>query len=152
LDIREHDPIIFVENNWERGVQNGTLGKLLNVGKPKVETGDGEISLADVLIDTGEMIPLTVDLLDSLKLSYSISLHKAQGSQFKRIIVPLTNSSMLDNAWIYTALTRAEVKIEIVGVKKDFEDAVNRYSEADKRDTYLKELLYQELELLAEQV
>ncbi|MBF4332603.1 AAA family ATPase, partial [Vibrio anguillarum] len=82
----------------------------------------------------------------------SISLHKAQGSQFKRIIVPLTNSSMLDNAWIYTALTRAEVKIEIVGVKKDFEDAVNRYSEADKRDTYLKELLYQELELLAEQV
>ncbi|WP_318490000.1 hypothetical protein [Photobacterium leiognathi] len=79
LDIRENDSIIFVENNWERGVQNGTLGKLLNVGKPKVETDDGEISLADVLIYTGEMIPLTVDLLDSLKLSYSISLHKGQG-------------------------------------------------------------------------
>nr|WP_321459560.1 ATP-dependent RecD-like DNA helicase [uncultured Vibrio sp.] len=151
LDIRENDPVIFVENNWERGVQNGTLGKLLNVGTPKVEVDDGEVSLADVLIDTGEMIPLTVDLLDSLKLSYSISLHKAQGSQFKRIIVPLTDSKMLDNSWIYTALTRAEVKIELVGAKKDFEDAVNRCSEADKRDTYLKELLLQELELLAEQ-
>ncbi|WP_261916797.1 AAA family ATPase, partial [Vibrio aestuarianus] len=57
LDIRENDPIIFVENNWERGVQNGTLGKLLNVGAPKVEVDDGEVSLADVLIDTGEMIP-----------------------------------------------------------------------------------------------
>ncbi|MFA0521882.1 ATP-binding domain-containing protein, partial [Vibrio sp. 10N.222.55.E8] len=124
----------------------------LNVGTPKVEVDDGEVSLADVLIDTGEMIPLTVDLLDSLKLSYSISLHKAQGSQFKRIIVPLTDSKMLDNSWIYTALTRAEVKIELVGSKKDFEDAVNRCSEADKRDTYLKELLLQELELLAEQV
>ncbi|MDR9826433.1 ATP-dependent RecD-like DNA helicase [Vibrio sp. FNV 38] len=151
LDIRENDPIIFVENNWDRGVQNGTLGKLLNVGKPKAETEDGEVSLADVLIDTGEMIPLTIDLLDSLKLSYSISLHKAQGSQFKRIIVPLTNSAMLDNAWIYTALTRAEVKIEIVGSIKGFERAIHRFSEADKRDTYLKELLHQELKLLEEQ-
>ncbi|WP_394244759.1 AAA family ATPase [Vibrio astriarenae] len=150
LEIRENDPIIFVENNWERGVQNGTLGKLLNVGKPKVETDDGEISLADVLIDTGEMIPLTVDLLDSLKLAYSISLHKAQGSQFKRIVVPLTSSSMMDNAWIYTALTRAEVKIEIVGSMKDFERAIYRFSDADTRDTYLRQLLLDELESIKE--
>lgn len=146
LDIRENDPIIFVENNWSRGVQNGTLGKLLNVGTPTVEVNDGEVSLADVLIDTGEMIPLTVDLLDSLKLSYSISLHKAQGSQFKRIIVPLTNTLMMDNAWIYTALTRAETKIEIVGCMKNFELAIRRFSDADTRDTYLRQLLLDELE------
>ncbi|MCL9775105.1 ATP-dependent DNA helicase [Vibrio methylphosphonaticus] len=150
LDVCENDPIIFVENNWDRGVQNGTLGKLLNVGKPKAETEDGEVSLADVLIDTGEMISLTIDLLDSLKLSYSISLHKAQGSQFKRIIVPLTNSSMLDNAWIYTALTRAEVKIEMVGSMKDFERAIHRFSDADTRDTYLRQLLLDELDALKE--
>ncbi|MFV8451793.1 AAA family ATPase [Vibrio campbellii] len=146
LDIRENDPIIFVENNWSCGVQNGTLGKLLNVGTPTVEVNDGEVSLADVLIDTGEMIPLTVDLLDSLKLSYSISLHKAQGSQFKRIIVPLTNTLMMDNAWIYTALTRAEAKIEIVGCMKNFELAIRRFSDADTRDTYLRQLLLDELE------
>ncbi|MEZ9364221.1 ATP-binding domain-containing protein [Vibrio sp. 10N.286.49.E11] len=146
LDIRENDPIIFVENNWDRGVQNGTLGKLLNVGKPKLETDDGEISLVDVLIDTGEIIPLTVDLLDSLKLAYSISLHKAQGSQFKRIVVPLTSSSMMDNAWIYTALTRAEVQIEIVDSMKDFESAIYRFSDADTRDTYLRQLLLDELD------
>ncbi|WP_158652667.1 ATP-dependent DNA helicase [Vibrio campbellii] len=146
LDIRENDPIIFVENNWSRGVQNGTLGKLLNVGAPRVEVDDGEVSLADVLIDTGEMIPLTVDLLDSLKLSYSISLHKAQGSQFKRIIVPLTNTLMMDNAWIYTALTRAEANIEIVGCMKNFELAIRRFSDADTRDTYLRQLLLDELE------
>ncbi len=146
LDIRENDPIIFVENNWERGVQNGTLGKLLNVGAPKTETDDGEVSFADVLIDTGEMIPLTVDLLDSLKLSYSISLHKAQGSQFRRIIVPSTNSSMLDNAWIYTSITRAETRIEIVGNVRDFERAILRFSDADTRDTYLRQLLLDELE------
>lgn len=145
LDIRENDPIIFVENNWERGVQNGTLGKLLNIGSPKTETDDGEVSFADVLIDTGEMIPLTVDLLDSLKLAYSISLHKAQGSQFRRIIVPITNSSMIDNAWIYTALTRAESKIEIVGSMRDFERAIQRFGDADTRETYLRQLLLDEL-------
>ncbi|RWX52804.1 ATP-dependent DNA helicase [Photobacterium chitinilyticum] len=148
LDLREYDPIIFVQNNWERGVQNGTLGTLMNVGAPKVEVEDGEISFADVQIDTGEVIPLTIDLIDSIRGAYSISLHKAQGSQFKRVIIPVTNSRMLDNAWIYTALTRAEVKIELVGSFKDFAGSIGRLSEADKRNTYLRELLLLEMAML----
>lgn len=119
----------------------------MNVGAPKVEVEGGEISFADVQIDTGEVIPLTIDLIDSIRAAYSISLHKAQGSQFKRVIIPVTNSRMLDNAWIYTALTRAEVKIELVGSFKDFSDSIGRLSEADKRDTYLKELLLKEMEI-----
>ncbi|AVH27801.1 TPA: ATP-binding domain-containing protein [Vibrio diabolicus] len=58
------------------------------------------------------MIPLMLALMDSIKLAYAISLHKGQGSQFKRVIITLTNSKMLDKAWVYTALTRAEVTIE----------------------------------------
>ncbi|MFC1234823.1 AAA family ATPase [Vibrio sp. F74] len=148
LDIRENDPIIFVQNNWDRGVQNGTLGTLMNVGASIVEVEDGEISFADVQIDTGEVIALTIDLIDSIRAAYTISLHKAQGSQFKRVIIPVTNSKMLDNSWIYTALTRAEVKIELVGNFKSFSKAIGRLSEADKRDTYLKDLLQQELALM----
>lgn len=147
LDIRENDPIIFVQNNWDRGVQNGTLGKLINVGSPKMEVEEGEISFADVEIDTSATIPLTIDLIDSIRAAYSISLHKAQGSQFKRVIIPVTNSRMLDNAWIYTALTRAEVKIELVGSYKNFADAIARLSEADKRDTYLRQLLLNEISI-----
>lgn len=143
LDIRENDPIIFVQNNWDRGVQNGTLGVLMNVGEPTVAVEEGEVSFADVQIDTGEIIPLTIDLIDAIRAAYAITLHKAQGSQFKRVIIPVTNSKMLDNAWIYTALTRAEVKIELVGSFKDFAAAIARMSEADKRDTYLRELLLQ---------
>lgn len=129
-------------------MQNGTIGKLINVGSPTVQSEDGEISFADVHIDTGELIPLTVDLIDSITLAYSISLHKAQGSQFKRIIVPLSSSKMIDNAWIYTALTRAEEKIELVGTMKDFEKAIERLSEVDRRDTYLRQLVINELEVL----
>ncbi|AWG77567.1 ATP-dependent DNA helicase [Vibrio parahaemolyticus] len=150
LEIRENDPVLFVENNQELDVQNGTLGVILNVGSPKAETDGGEISFADVLTDTGEMIPLTLALMDSIKLAYAISLHKGQGSQFKRVIITLTNSKMLDKAWIYTALTRAEVTIELVGSMRDFENAISRLSEADTRDTYLRQLLLDELGALKE--
>ncbi|WP_258957199.1 ATP-binding domain-containing protein [Vibrio coralliirubri] len=92
------------------------------------------------------MIPLTLASIDSIKLAYAISLHKGQGSQFKRVIITLSNSKMLDNAWIYTALTRAEVQVELVGSTRDFEIAINRLSEADTRDTYLRQLLLDELE------
>lgn len=146
LDIRENDPVIFVENNYDLDVQNGTLGKLMNVGSPQAQTEDGEIGFADVLTDTGEVIPLTLALMDSIKLAYAISLHKGQGSQFKRVIITLSNSKMLDNAWVYTALTRAEVQVELVGSTRDFESAINRLSEADTRDTYLRQLLLDELE------
>ncbi len=148
LDIRENDPVLFVENNKELEVQNGTLGVILNVGSPKARTNDGEVSFADVLTDTGDVIPLTLALMDSIKLAYAISLHKAQGSQFKRIIITLTNSKMIDNAWIYTALTRAEVKVELVGSMTDFKNAIRRLSEADTRDTYLRQLLLDEMEAL----
>ncbi len=57
---------------------------------------------------------------------------------------------MMDNAWIYTALTRAEVQIEIVGNMKDFERAIYRFSDADTHDTYLRQLLLDELESMKE--
>ena len=149
LDIREGDPVIFVQNHWDKGVQNGSLGKLINIGCPQATVEDGEIALADVVIDTGETIALTLDLIDSIRAAYAITLHKAQGSQFRRVIIPVTSHKMLDNAWIYTALTRAEIKIEIVGNFKDFSASIYRYSDADKRDTYLKDMLSKEVHVLA---
>ncbi|MCG9578178.1 ATP-binding domain-containing protein [Vibrio tubiashii] len=45
-----------------------------------------------------------------MELGYAITLHKAQGSQFPRIIIALQNGRIVDRAWLYTAITRAEVK------------------------------------------
>jgi len=146
LNIRENDPVIFVKNNWDRGIQNGTLGTLLNVGMSSLTSSLDEVSLADIELYTGEHIPLTLDLLDNIRLAYGITLHKAQGSQFERIIVPVTNNNMMDNSWIYTALTRAETKIEIVGSLSDFSRAIARPSASFYRQTHLKTLLLAELE------
>lgn len=134
LDLRQNDPVIFTQNNYDAGVQNGTLGILESVGQTEKHYGK-------VILDTGKEIELTASLLDSIKLGYAISLHKAQGSQFKRVIVALNNSKLIDRAWLYTAITRSEVELHIVGSRRVFEEAIVRESAIRLRRTGLHALL-----------
>ncbi|MCQ6453604.1 helicase C-terminal domain-containing protein, partial [Vibrio parahaemolyticus] len=46
-----------------------------------------------------------------MELGYSITLHKAQGSQFQRIIIALQKGRIVDLDWLYTEITRAESEI-----------------------------------------
>ena len=50
---------------------------------------------------SNEEVVITRALLDSLEAGYCITLHKAQGSQFKGVIVALSGAKMLDGAWLY---------------------------------------------------
>ena len=108
LDLRQGDTILFTQNNYEKHYQNGSLGTLLSVKQ------DGQ-TLGSVLLDTGEVVSVTQSTLNAMELGYAITLHKAQGSQFPRIVIALTKGVIVDRAWIYTAITRAENEIHIVG-------------------------------------
>jgi len=44
-----------------------------------------------------------------------VTVHKAQGSQWQRVIVPVTSSRLLDRTLLYTALTRAQTQVLLVG-------------------------------------
>jgi exodeoxyribonuclease V alpha subunit len=134
-DLFCNDPVLFTQNNYEAGVQNGTLGKLISVEQTEEHFGVVEIE------GDGSIVPLTRALLDSLQAGYCITLHKAQGSQFKRVIVPLGKTRMLDRAWLYTAITRSELELFIVGTKERFEQAVKSLSAHHKRQTHLAFLL-----------
>ena len=61
-----------------------------------------------------------------MELGYAITLHKAQGSQFPRIIIALENGRIADRAWLYTALTRAETEVHVVGRGGDFRNITKR--------------------------
>ena len=76
-----------------------------------------------------------------MELGYAITLHKAQGSQFPRIIVALKKGRIMDRAWLYTAITRAEIEIHIVGSSKEFMRAVQAVSHSDKRNSFLSTLM-----------
>jgi exodeoxyribonuclease V alpha subunit len=134
-DLFCNDPVLFTQNNYDAGVQNGTLGKLISVEQTEEHFGVVEIE------EDGSTVPLTKTLLDSLEAGYCITLHKAQGSQFKRVIVPLGKTRMLDRAWLYTAITRSEEELHIVGTKEKFEQAVKSLSAHHKRQTHLDFLL-----------
>lgn len=58
---------------------------------------------------------LSYDLLDDLELGYAITVHKAQGSQWPRVIVPVRRHRLLDRTLLYTAVTRAQRQVLLVG-------------------------------------
>ncbi len=134
LSLKLGDVILFTQNHYEKNIQNGTLGTLTSVDQ--CDENYGEVTL-----DTGEKIDITQSLLDCMELGYAITLHKAQGSQFPRVIVALNKSRIVDRAWLYTAVTRAESEIHLVGSKEDLMSIIQAPSKRFCRRSYLLELL-----------
>lgn len=133
-DLRQGDTVLFTKNNYDEGIQNGSLGKLISV-----ETG--EETYGQVQLDTGEVITITQQLMDCMERGYAITLHKAQGSQWPRIIIALKAGRIVDRAWLYTAITRAEAEVHIVGNAHEFEKITKAPSNAHKRNSFLLHLL-----------
>ena len=137
LDIRNGDRVLFTKNNYDAKVWNGTLGRV-------AEVEVSQDSFAKVVTDDGDIIDINYELMMDIELSYAITVHKAQGSQFENIIIVLTNPAMLDRCWLYTAITRAERKVSIVGPKEMLIKAINTPCRASKRKTNLQSLLEQQ--------
>jgi len=133
--FRKNDPILFLVNDTEAGIQNGSLGKLVSVQQEKGTFG------SITLDDEDHTVKPSIELLQDLKLGYSLTVHKAQGSQFPRVIVALKGGSFFDRAWLYTAATRAEVEVHIVCTKEKLISTIKNKPNADTRQTMLKQLL-----------
>ena len=134
LDLRMNDAILFTQNQYDKGIQNGSLGTLTSV------EGSADV-FGEVTLDTGEKIEVNQAVLDCMELGYAITLHKAQGSQFPRVIIALQKGRIVDRAWLYTAITRAEAEVHIIGNKEDFLTIVRNPSNAHLRNSFLRELL-----------
>lgn len=133
-NLRLRDAILFTKNHYEKGLQNGSLGTLTSI-----EISDQSYGV--VTLDTGEKVEVDQAVLDCMELGYAITLHKAQGSQFPRVIVALQRGRIVDRAWLYTAITRAESEVHIVGSEEDFRTITEQPSIAHSRNSYLVELL-----------
>ena len=146
--FRLGDKVMQITNNYDlewkkfgkyadelgQGVFNGDIGYITlidkNSGEVNVEFEDGRNCLYS-----------RPDLLD-LSLSYAITIHKSQGSEFDTVIIPAIAgpSIILTRNLIYTAVTRAKKMVVIVGDKKYLKRMVaNKYTAT--RFTLLKKLL-----------
>lgn len=121
------EEIIFLKNNDELGLNNGSLGTILDLKK----TDAGWVMVSEW--DDGEIRDIPETEFNKVAPAYALTVHKAQGSQFKKIICPIYKARNLDNALIYTALTRGQEQIVFLGDWKKFINAIESKSSSDNR-------------------
>jgi exodeoxyribonuclease V alpha subunit len=129
--------VMQLRNNYDKGtagVFNGSVG---------VVTG---LSLEDaelrVRLDEDEEVGYGFDELDELSHAYAVSIHRAQGSEYPCVVVPLVMGAwlMLQRNLLYAAVTRAKQIVVLVGSRRALARAV-RTPGAGRRYTALAERL-----------
>lgn len=136
---REGDKVMQIRNNyqleWEivskygipidkgMGIFNGDMGRILEIN---------EVS-ANLVVEYDEQRRVTYpfSLLEELELSYAITIHKAQGSEYPAVILPLLSGpKMLFNRnLLYTAITRARSCVTILGSSDTVRGMIHNVSE-----------------------
>lgn len=145
---REGDKVMQVKNNyqleWEivsrygipvdrgTGVFNGDMGRIREINEAA--------SCLVVEYDEQKRVTYPFAMLEELELSYAVTIHKSQGSEYPAVILPLlTGPRMLFNRnLLYTAITRAKSCVTILGSSDTARSMIENVSE-NKRYTALAE-------------
>ena len=103
------------------------------------EDGEEEPTIHIRLLD-GREFEYSADMLEKVDLSYCISIHKSQGAEFPVVIIPILKEHyiMLRRNLLYTAISRAKVKVILIGQKQAVFMAIHK-SDVDKRNTILSD-------------
>lgn len=132
--LRVGDRVMQTRNSYDHDLFNGERGVLVHF--------DEERERAIFAGDDGRRLTLPQDALGTLTLAYATSVHKAQGSQAKAVVVPLFSGHriMLTRNLLYTAVTRAQEVCVLVGQTQALGVAL-RSTEARMRHTRLRALI-----------
>jgi exodeoxyribonuclease V alpha subunit len=132
--FRLHDKVLQTKNNHEHQVMNGETGVLVH--------HDDDRDRVILATDDGRRVSLPVRDLDTFKLGFASSVHKAQGSQWRAVVVALSRGHhvMLTRNLVYTGLTRAAELLVLVAEPGTVLTAARRV-EARARHTRLAELV-----------
>lgn len=131
--FRVNDKVMQIRNNYDKEVFNGDIGM--------IDAVDMAARKLKVNFD-GRIVEYDVTELDELKLAYATTIHKAQGSEYPIVVMPvlMNHFVMLQRNLIYTGVTRAKKILVLVGTRKALAYAVRNVT-VTKRNTLLKERL-----------
>jgi exodeoxyribonuclease V alpha subunit len=131
--FRARDKVMQVRNDYDKDVFNGDIGSVLHADKVKYR----------LLVDfDGRPVCYEKDELNDVTLAYAVSVHKAQGSEYQAVIMPLLTQHfiMLQRNLFYTALTRAKKLSVVIGSYKALYIAIKN-DDPVKRNSLLKDKL-----------
>lgn len=114
VSFRIGDKVIVLQNDWEQKVCNGDIGTYIHSKQSNGDLGYG------VICGKGRAATWAgkeTSPLSRLKLAYVITIHKAQGSEWDTVVLPISKgfSCMLHRNLLYTAISRARKRVVIVG-------------------------------------
>ena len=146
--FREGDKVMQIKNNyqleWEVSTKYGmTIDKGLGVFNGDmgiVRTINTYEETVTVEFDEHRQVKYPYTLLDELELAYAITIHKAQGSEYPAVVIPLLQGprQLYHRNLLYTAVTRARKCVTLVGSDTVFQEMIRNTNEQD-RNTSLSE-------------
>jgi len=112
------DKVMHLVNNYQKEVYNGDIGAVSSFDRQK-QTLTVDYYGRPVHYDAAE--------LDQIAMAYAISVHKSQGSEYPAVIVPLVTQHyvMLQRNLLYTAMTRGQKLVILIGSRKALRIALN---------------------------
>lgn len=146
ITYRVGDKVLQLVNDTENNIYNGDLGYIIDI----IDSKKSSSKKIEVIVDyDGNNVTYTKDKLINIRHGYAISIHKAQGSEFPLVIMPIVNNfnRMLYNKLIYTGVTRAKKTLILVGDPNCFINGIkNDY--VDYRKTTLKDFILEKYKFL----
>jgi exodeoxyribonuclease V alpha subunit len=122
------EPLMMLRNDYEHMLFNGDQGVVVTVAG----NGEDRPAAAAVFVRDGEFVPYRLEALqDRVALSYAITVHKGQGSEFDSVAIILPERPqpdqplpILTRELLYTAVTRARRSVVLVGRQEFVADAI----------------------------
>ena len=136
--FRRDDKVMQIRNNYDKEVFNGDIGI--------IESVDLQNRTLKVNFDQ-HVVEYESSELDELVHAYATTIHKAQGSEYPIVVMPvlMNHYVMLQRNLIYTGITRAKKILVMVGTRKALACAVRNVT-VNRRNTLLKERLQQSVD------
>ena len=111
ISYRINDKVIQLVNRADKGIMNGDIGIITNFKYKDFKINGLTVQFDNLSVD------YNLDEVEDLSLAYAISIHKAQGSEFDLVIMPISTKHyiMLKRKLIYTGVTRAKNALILIG-------------------------------------
>lgn len=115
-------PVLVTNNDYGLGVYNGDIGVAVVAGAGQ------QGALRAVIAGAEDLLELATSRLSDVETMHAMTIHKSQGSQSDvvSVLMPPEDSRLLTRELFYTAVTRAKLKVRVIGPEGSVRAAISR--------------------------